>query len=361
MSVPTPPPPWFASTLAALVERRDLDGVRMCELMHGLVGGACDEAATAALLVALAMKGETADELATAAAVLREYMIPLHTGRDDHLDTCGTGGDGAGTFNISTATAFVAAAAGVPVVKHGNRAASSRSGSSADVLAALGVAVEGERASRPGAAWSAWGWRSASPPASTRRCSGVAADASAAGRAHPVQLARAAGQPRPRPVPAARRGPARTAGPDGRRPGPAGHAARLRGLRPRRPGRGEPVRPDAGARGPRRTSDIATSGRREDFGLAPCRLEELRVRGPEESAAVIRGVLEGREGPALRIVLANAAAALLAAERVRTLAEGVERAADGRPGRPGGGGAGRVGSGKPSIVHCGRRAGSVLL
>src|ERR1700722_2685069 len=140
MSVPTPPPPWFASTLAALVERHDLDGLRMCELMHGLVGGACDDAATAALLVALAMKGETADELATAAAVLREYMIPFHTGRDDHLDTCGTGGDGAGTFNISTATAFVAAAAGAPVVKHGNRAASSRSGSSADVLTALGVA-----------------------------------------------------------------------------------------------------------------------------------------------------------------------------------------------------------------------------
>ena len=154
MSVPTPPPPWFAGTLAALVERRDLDGVRMCELMHGLVGGACDESATAALLVALTMKGETADELATAAAVLREYMIPFHTGRDDHLDTCGTGGDGAGTFNISTATAFVAAAAGAPVVKHGNRAASSHSGGSADVLAALGVTVGGDArsaAARPGA------------------------------------------------------------------------------------------------------------------------------------------------------------------------------------------------------------------
>ena len=144
MSAPPPPPPWFATTLTALMERRDLDGVHMCELMHGLVGGACDEAAAAALLVALAMKGETADELATAAAVLREHMIPLDAGRDDHLDTCGTGGDGGGTFNISTATAFVAAAAGVPVVKHGNRAASSRSGSSADVLAALGVAVEGD-------------------------------------------------------------------------------------------------------------------------------------------------------------------------------------------------------------------------
>ncbi len=117
----------------------------MCELMHGVVGGACDETATASLLVALAMKGETADELAAAAAVLREYMIPLHTGRNDHLDTCGTGGDGTGTFNISTATALVAAGAGVPVVKHGNRAASSRSGS-ADVLTALGASTNGDAA-----------------------------------------------------------------------------------------------------------------------------------------------------------------------------------------------------------------------
>ena len=143
MSAPTPTPPWFASTLAALMERRNLDGVRMCELMHGVVGGACDESATTALLVALGMKGETADELATAAAVLREYMVPFHAGRDDLLDTCGTGGDGTGTFNISTATALVAAGAGVPVVKHGNRAASGRTGS-ADVLAALGVTLEGD-------------------------------------------------------------------------------------------------------------------------------------------------------------------------------------------------------------------------
>ncbi len=110
-------------------------------LVHEIISGGCDEAETAALLIGLRMKGESAEEIAAAASVLRELMIPLETGRSGVLDTCGTGGDGSGTFNISTAAALVAAAAGVPVVKHGNRAVSSRSGS-ADVLAALGVEVE---------------------------------------------------------------------------------------------------------------------------------------------------------------------------------------------------------------------------
>jgi anthranilate phosphoribosyltransferase len=87
------------------------------------------------------MKGETAPELAAAAGVLRQMMTPFDAGREDLLDTCGTGGDDSGTFNISTAAAIVAAGTGVPVVKHGNRAVSSRCGS-ADVLAELGVPVE---------------------------------------------------------------------------------------------------------------------------------------------------------------------------------------------------------------------------
>src|SRR5205814_8454062 len=95
----------------------------------------------AAFLTALRMKGTTSSELAAAVGVLREHMVRLDTRGLNVIDTCGTGGDGSGTFNISTAAALVVAACGVPVVKHGNRGVSGRTGS-ADVLAELGVNIE---------------------------------------------------------------------------------------------------------------------------------------------------------------------------------------------------------------------------
>jgi anthranilate phosphoribosyltransferase len=94
-------------------------------------------------LIALAMKGEAVSEIAGAAAAMRRRVVPIPHQIDDLVDTCGTGGDGKGTFNISTAAAVVAAAGGATVAKHGNRSVSSRSGS-ADVLDALGVSIETE-------------------------------------------------------------------------------------------------------------------------------------------------------------------------------------------------------------------------
>ena len=116
----------------------DLSRDEIEALFGRLMDGEISDVYKSALLVALASKGETVDEIAGAAAAMRARVIPIPHSLDRVVDTCGTGGDQKGTFNISTAAAFVAAAAGVPVAKHGNRSVSSRSGS-ADVLEILGV------------------------------------------------------------------------------------------------------------------------------------------------------------------------------------------------------------------------------
>jgi anthranilate phosphoribosyltransferase len=236
------------------------------------------------------------------------------------LDTCGTGGDGAGTFNISTSAALVVAAAGVPVVKHGNRAMSSRSGS-ADVLAVLGVTVD-------------------SPALATRAC---------LERVGMIFCLATAFHPAMRAVGALRRrlGVRTVFNCLGPLANPAGAAYQLIGV-----GRPEWLDRMAGAlarlgtrhallvcgrdgldevslsaptlvREVRGGQVSAYEWTPDDFELAPCRLEELTADGPEASAALVRQAVEGREGPAYRITLANAAAALLAAEKVATPAEGV--------------------------------------
>jgi len=126
--------------LDRLLDGGDLTRAEMEHLFGLLMDGAVGDASKAALLVALRMKGETAAEIAGAAAAMRARVAPMRHSRPDAVDTCGTGGDGRHTFNVSTAAALVAAAGGVAVAKHGNRSVSSRSGS-ADVLEALGVDV----------------------------------------------------------------------------------------------------------------------------------------------------------------------------------------------------------------------------
>lgn len=119
----------------------DLSREEMADAVGGIMQGEWTEAEIALLLTGLRAKGETVDELTGAAQAMRERMVRIPTTRQGLLDTCGTGGDASGTFNISTAAALVTAAAGVPVAKHGNRRASSTTGS-ADVLAELGVNVQ---------------------------------------------------------------------------------------------------------------------------------------------------------------------------------------------------------------------------
>jgi anthranilate phosphoribosyltransferase len=127
--------------IAKLVDHRDLTRAETAAVMTEIADGDATPAQVGAFLAALRMKGETVDEIAGAADVMRARCDRLHVARDVFVDTCGTGGDGQNTFNISTTTSFVVAGAGVPVAKHGNRAVSSRCGS-ADVLAALGVNVD---------------------------------------------------------------------------------------------------------------------------------------------------------------------------------------------------------------------------
>jgi anthranilate phosphoribosyltransferase len=127
--------------LEKLLSGESLPAATTEECFTALMAGEWSEPEQAAFLVALRAKGETAGEVAAAARVLRAFAVPVVTNRAPLIDTCGTGGDGAHTLNISTGAALVAAACGVAVAKHGNRSVSSRCGS-ADVLEALGVPLE---------------------------------------------------------------------------------------------------------------------------------------------------------------------------------------------------------------------------
>lgn len=131
----------FKAALNHLLNRQDLTHDQMLTVMHQVMGGELTPAQIAALLIALRMKGETVEEIAAAATVMRSLSTKVDIQNKTHLvDTCGTGGDGIQTFNVSTVSAFVAAAAGAKVAKHGGRSVSSTCGS-ADVLEALGVNV----------------------------------------------------------------------------------------------------------------------------------------------------------------------------------------------------------------------------
>jgi len=314
---------WFVPILERLLARQSLDREAMRTVMLGLLTGMCGPAETAALLIALRLKGETAEEIAAAAEVLREQMIPLDSGCDNVLDTCGTGGDGTGTFNISTATAFVVAGCGVPVVKHGNRAISGKSGS-ADVMAELGVRVQ-------------------SDPVWARRCldqTGLAfclAPAFHPGMRH-VGPVRQALRVRTLfnclgPLANPARAPYQLLG-VGRPEWLDLLAAALARLGVRRAllvsgsdGLDEVTL--SGTTQVREVCEARVNGwewTANDFGLAPCLLADLQVGGPAESASMIRQALSDSNSPAGRVVIANTAAALVAAERVDTLTEGVRRA-----------------------------------
>ena len=129
------------TAIASVIENKDLDAEQMTEVMTLIMTGQATPSQIGGFLIGLRMKGETVNEIAAAAGVMRKLATPVSVVGEHIVDTCGTGGDGASTFNISTASAIVTAAAGAQVAKHGNRSVSSSCGS-ADVLEAAGINLD---------------------------------------------------------------------------------------------------------------------------------------------------------------------------------------------------------------------------
>jgi len=312
------------SILRRVEARQDLTMEEMSQAIGTIMEGRWSEDQIGRFLLALHQKGETVAEVAGAAAAMRSHVTPIRHNRQVLLDTCGTGGDGSRTFNVSTAAALVVAAAGVPVAKHGNRGITSRSGS-ADVLAALGVNIEAEVA-RVEACLEELGICFCFAPllhkamrhvAPARRKLGVPTIFNILGplanpACAPFQLV-GVGRAHLRPLLA--------------------EALAILGARRAVVVHGEDGLDEVTLNGATLATETGSTGTRQwrwtaaDFGLSPSPLDSLVVEGPQQSAAIIRGVLRGQRGPARDIVLANAAAALWIAGVADSLAAGARAAA----------------------------------
>jgi anthranilate phosphoribosyltransferase len=310
------------SALATVVDGGTLSMADARAAMGAVMDGEATPAQLGALLVALRMRGETVEELAGFATAMRERSLRV-AAPEGTVDTCGTGGDGSGTFNISTTAALVVAAAGVPVAKHGNRAMTSRSGS-ADVLEALGVRTDHDAASAADALREdgfaflfAPGFHPAMKHAGpTRREIGVRTAFNLIG-----PLTNPAG---------ARRQVIGVA--DGRVAPRLAEVLRLLGAErafvvhgdglDELPLDGSGVLYDVTPAGvERRTIDPRAAG------LASAGSAELAGGTPEENARLVEAVLHGDRGPRRDVVLLNAGAALVVAGRAADLGEGARAAA----------------------------------
>jgi anthranilate phosphoribosyltransferase len=303
----------------------DLPMEQMAAVMGRIMDGACQETQIARLLVALHRKGETVAEVAGAAAAMRERMTPIRSCRGELIDTCGTGGDGSKTFNISTAAALVAAAAGVRVAKHGNRGMTSRSGS-ADVLAVLGVNIEADVA-RVEACLADLGICFCFAPLLHAAMKHVAAVRKRLGTPTIFNILGPLVNPASAPFQLLGVGRAEL------QPLLA-EALLLLGVHRAVVVHGADGLDEVTLGGTTRVIEAA-GGRLQhfewqpaDFGIEPAGRETMLVSGPEESAVLIRGILEGRRGPPRDIVIANAAAALWTVGRSPSLAECARQAAD---------------------------------
>jgi anthranilate phosphoribosyltransferase len=313
------------AALHKLLDRADLSRDEMLAVMRGIMSGEYTQAQIAGILIALRMKGETVEEIANAAEVMRALSTKVNVATDAHLiDTCGTGGDGIQTFNVSTISAIVAAAAGAKVAKHGGRSVSSTCGS-ADVLEALGVNVN-------------------LAPDQVAYCVDTIGIGFMFAPNHHSAMKHAA--------PVRRELGVRTLfnllGP---LTNPAGARRQIMGVFDRAlTGKLAHVLHQLGSEhvlvvhGADGMDEISFAGdtwvaelkdgnvseyilNPRQFGMALHRSESIRVQNAEESKAMILGVLEGQTGPARDIVLLNAGAAIYVAGLAESLEAGIAKAA----------------------------------
>jgi anthranilate phosphoribosyltransferase len=307
-----------------LVDRHDLEEDEMAAAVETILGGAADPAEIAGFLIALRMKGETVAELVGAARVMRAHAVTIPDVPADAIDTCGTGGDGAGTLNVSTAAALVVASAGVPVAKHGNRAVSGIAGG-ADVLEALGVTLE-LPPSVVGACLRSVGFAFLYAPA----LQPAMRHAAAARRALGVRTVFNLLGPLTNPARVRRQ----VIGVfDPRWLEPVAEVCLRLGAERAWVVHGEGGLDEIALEG--ETAVVEVSGgrlhrrvvRAADAGLRPAPIDALRVGSPAEAAARVRAVIAGESGPARDVVCLNAAAALVVADRATDLRQGAAQAA----------------------------------
>lgn len=306
-----------------VLQRQDLSQEEMQSVMQTIMTGGATDAQIGGFLIGLRMKGETVSEIAAAASVMRQLAAKVDVAGDHLVDTCGTGGDASGTFNISTASAFVTAAAGAQVAKHGNRSISSKSGS-ADVLEAAGVRLD-------------------LSPEQVAECVARAGVGFMFAPAHHGAMKHAIG---PRKEMAARTifnvlGPLTN-------PASAPNqvlgvfsdellepmASVLQKLGSRhvlvvhaRDGLDEISIGDKTEVAELKDGQIRRySIQPEDFGMTRRPISEIKADSAEHSLQIIRGLLEGEAGPARDIVVLNAGAAIYASGIADSLKAGVEKA-----------------------------------
>ena len=311
--------------LQTVQSRNDLTQAEMREAIGEMMQGRCSEESMARFLTTLHEKGETVAEIAGAATALRENMTPIHTRHTVFIDTCGTGGDGSKTFNISTAAALVTAACGVPVAKHGNRSYTSKSGS-ADVLSALGVNIEAD-VETVEACLDELGICFCFAPLLHRAMKHIAPVRKSLGTPTIFNLLGPLANPANAPFQLLGVGKAYL------QPLLA-EALVLLGTQRAVTVHGSDGLDEVTLDGKTSVLEATGSGVQSfswepaDFGFSPVGKESMIVDRPEDSAAIIQKILAGEKGPPRDIVVINAAAALWTVGRAASLRDGAQIAAD---------------------------------